>query len=72
MEESGPALSLGQIDRVDEVDWTQLWRIDQFLALGFDVVRASLMADDTQIDLAQARKLVALGCPLETALRILL
>jgi hypothetical protein len=72
MEESGAALSLGQIDRLDEVDWTQLWRIDQFLALGFDVVRALLMAEDTGVDLAQARKLVALGCPLETASRILL
>jgi hypothetical protein len=72
MEESGPVLALGEIDRLDEVDWTQLWRIDQFLALGFDVVRALLMAEDTQIDLAQARRLVALGCPLETASRILL
>jgi hypothetical protein len=47
-------------------------RLDQFLALGFDVLRASLMADDTGIDLTQARKLVALGCPLGTAARILL
>jgi hypothetical protein len=72
MEESGQALSPGELDQVDEVDWTQVWRLDQFLALGFDVLRASLMADDTGIDLAQARKLVALGCPLETASRILL
>jgi hypothetical protein len=72
MEESRPALSLGELDQVDEVDWTQVWRLDQFLALGFDVLRASLMADDTGIDLAQARKLIALGCPLETATRILL
>jgi hypothetical protein len=57
---------------VDEVDWTQVLRLDQFLALGFDVVRASLMADDARVDLAQARKLVGLGCPLETASRILL
>jgi hypothetical protein len=31
-----------------------------------------MMADDTRVDLAQARRLVALGCPLETASRILL
>jgi hypothetical protein len=49
-----------------------VWRHEQLLALGFDVVRASLMADDAGVDLAQARKLVALGCPLETASRILL
>ncbi|MGZ4390533.1 MAG: hypothetical protein ACXVRK_00205 [Gaiellaceae bacterium] len=72
MEESGQALSPGELDQPDEVDWTQVWRLDQFIALGFDAVRASLMADDARIDLAQARKLVALGCPLETASRILL
>ena len=47
-------------------------RAQLFLALGFDVLRASLMADDAGVDLAQARKLVALGCPLDTASRILL
>jgi len=72
MEESEQALSPGELDHADAVDWTQLWRLDQFIGLGFDDVRASLMADDAGIDLAQARKLVALGCPLETASRILL
>jgi len=72
MEESEQALSPSELDQVDEVDWTQIWRLEQFLALGFDVVRASLMADDAEVDLAQARKLVTLGCPLETASRILL
>ena len=72
MEESEQTLSPGELDQADEVDWTQVWRFDQFLTLGFDDVRASLMADDARVDLAQARKLIALGCPLETALRILL
>jgi hypothetical protein len=72
MEESEQALSSGELDQAGEVDWTQVWRLDQFLALGFDGVRASEMADDSGVDLAQARKLVALGCPLETASRILL
>jgi hypothetical protein len=30
------------------------------------------MADDARVDLAQPRRLIALGCPLETAARILL
>jgi hypothetical protein len=30
------------------------------------------MADAAQVDLAQARRLITLGCPLETAVRILL
>jgi hypothetical protein len=72
MEESEQALSAGELDQADGVDWTQVWRHDQFIALGFDDVRASVMADDARVDLAQARKLVALGCPLETASRILL
>jgi len=72
MEEPEQALSPAKLDLADEVDWTQVWRLDQFLALGFDVVRASFMANDAGVDLAQARKLVALGCPLETASRILL
>jgi hypothetical protein len=30
------------------------------------------MAEDAGVDLAQARRLVAMGCPLKTASRILL
>ena len=51
---------------------TRVWRLDQFTRLGFDSAGATLMADDAQVDLAQARRLIALGCPLETAVRILL
>jgi hypothetical protein len=72
MEESEQAVSSLELDQADQVDWTQVWRLDQFQALGFDAARAWLMADDARVDLAQARKLVALGCPLETASRILL
>jgi hypothetical protein len=46
--------------------------LTQFAALGFDLARAASMAGDSRIDLAQARRLVASGCPLETASRILL
>jgi hypothetical protein len=51
---------------------TRIWRFDQLVSLGFDSQCAAQMADDTQVDLAQARKLIALGCPLETAARMLL
>ncbi len=47
------------------------WRFDQFLALGFDYATAATMVD-APIDLATARRLIALGCPAETASRILL
>ena len=59
-------------DQSEELRRTRVWRLDQFTGLGFDSAHAALMADDAQIDLAQARRLVGLGCPLETAARILL
>jgi len=55
-----------------ELQRTRVWRLDQFVGLGFDLARAAIMADDPRVELAQARRLVALGCPLETASRILL
>ena len=61
-----------EADLSDEEQRTRVWRLNQFVSLGFDLPRAAIMADDTHVDLAQARKLVALGCPLETASRILL
>jgi hypothetical protein len=72
MEETEQTLSADKLDQSDAAHRTRVWRLDQFIALGFDVPRASVMADDSRVDLAQARKLLALGCPLETASRILL
>ncbi len=46
------------------------WRLDQFLGLGFDLISGALMAN-SPADLGMARRLVALGCPVETAVRIL-
>jgi hypothetical protein len=48
------------------------WRFDQLTGLGFDATEAALMAEDVCVDLSQARRLVAMGCPTETASRILL
>jgi hypothetical protein len=63
---------LAELDQSEEARRTRGWRLDQFVALGFDFARAAIMADDSRIDLAQARRLLAAGCPLETASRILL
>jgi hypothetical protein len=56
----------------EELDRTRDWRFDQLTALGFDTVQAALMADSSFVELAQARRLVAMGCPLDTAFLILL
>jgi len=54
-----------------EEDLVARWRLEQFSLLGFDVVDGVLLAN-SDADLHRARKLVADGCPLSTAKRILL
>src|SRR6266571_8685576 len=57
-------------ERADELN-VRHWRPDQFIGLGFDRLRAKATAESA-VDLAQARRLVALGCPPESASRILI
>jgi len=61
-----------ETEQYERLHQTRIWRLEQLCDLGFDSARAARMADDTQVDLAQARRLIALGCPIETAARILL
>lgn len=72
MEETEQIASTAELEGSAETLAIRAWRLTQFGELGFDGVRAEMMADDVRIDLAQARRLVVLGCPLETAARILL
>ncbi len=72
VDETEPIPVLAELDQSDEARRTRVWRLDQFVGLGFDLARATIMADDSRIDLAQARRLIASGCPLKTASRILL
>jgi len=50
-------------EQSEQLRRTRVWRFDQLTGLGFDSARAALMADDSRVDLAQARNLIALGCP---------
>jgi hypothetical protein len=61
-EESGP----------DPVAKVLGWRIEQLLAAGFDSDAAFVLALDRDVDLHEATKLVARGCPPATAVRILI
>jgi hypothetical protein len=47
------------------------WRRSQFIALGFTPTEASLLTK-APVDLGEMRRLVASGCPLEIARRIVL
>jgi hypothetical protein len=47
------------------------WRRDQFYDLGFPLADARALAA-APVDLGDTRRLIAAGCPVRTALRILL
>jgi hypothetical protein len=72
MGEAQELLLPDELEPSDELCRTLAWRFDQLTTLGFDPFEATLMAEDARVDLGQARRLLAMGCPLETASRILL
>lgn len=55
----------------DEEIAVLLWRYEQLVAHGYDPDDATVMAENTSIDLELARRLVALGCPIALATQIL-
>ena len=72
MEEAALIESQAEFDNESvEEHRVRRWRLDQFIAMGFAHALAATMTA-SPVDLAAARKLVAAGCPLETAARILL
>ena len=72
MEETDQLSFPEELEPSEESSPTREWRLNQFTGLGFETVQAAIMADEPLVDLALARRLVAMGCPLETACRILL
>ncbi len=48
------------------------WRLDELLRAGYDVGTALALAATTDVDLHAAARLLARGCPVELAGRILL
>jgi hypothetical protein len=57
-------------DTAVEPQRVRRWRREQFHELGFTLSEAYLLAD-TLVDLGDARRLIAAGCPRTTAARIL-
>lgn len=49
-------------DRIT-VDERALWRADVAEGLGFDPLRAAVLAGDPLVDVCSARELVRRGCP---------
>jgi hypothetical protein len=58
--------------RPEVPDLVQKWRLEQLEAAGYPQHHAVLISQRADIDLHAAVRLLDAGCPLETALRILL
>jgi hypothetical protein len=48
------------------------WRAETLVRVGYDAESAAELAGRTDVDLHRAIELIEAGCPVETALRILL
>jgi len=51
---------------------TAAWRTETLLRAGYDAEQAGVLAERGEIDLHLACRMLAQGCPVATALRILL
>lgn len=60
-----------EVEAFGETDKVYLWRYDQAVAAGYEVRQAMRIAEDAEIDLEVARKLVRLGCPPSLAFQII-
>ena len=64
--------ALLQRRRESEGRCVSLWRFEQLLRAGYDRRAASAIARRRDVDLHLAVELAGVGCPVDTALRILL
>ena len=58
--------------RVPRIDAVRLWRMDQLVRAGYPDREAFLISGVPDVDLHLAIRIREQGCPVETALRILL
>jgi len=61
-----------QVRRVPEEPCVALWRFEQLLQAGYPRRAASRLAKRSDVDLHLATDLLRRGCPVQTALRIML
>lgn len=55
-----------------EIELVEMWRLETLHRAGYDVEAASVLAASHEVDLHLAVALLERGCPVETALQILL
>jgi hypothetical protein len=67
---------MGEVEERIDVDAEERmivrrWRFEQFIELGFTEADSATLAE-THVDLSLVRRMMAAGCPVEIASRILL
>jgi hypothetical protein len=65
---------MGEADERTEAEERMIvrrWRFEQFIELGFTETDSATLAE-AHVDLSLARRMMAAGCPVEIASRILL
>ncbi|MFN8222024.1 MAG: hypothetical protein U0R50_02100 [Gaiellales bacterium] len=55
-----------------EIELVEQWRLETLQRAGYDLESASVLAASHEVDLHRAVELLERGCPLTTALQILL
>ena len=55
-----------------EIERVERWRVEELMRAGYDLLAAGQIALRSDIDLRQAIGLLAQGCPVDLAVRILL
>jgi hypothetical protein len=58
-------------DRITESDPIRQWRLREFVRAGYPSFDALVLSRRVDVDLHEAIALLAAGCPIATALRIL-
>ncbi len=67
-------MTAAQFELIDESEAEAIlrWRFEALVRSGYDIGSALVLASHVEVDLHQATGLADRGCPVDTALRILL
>jgi hypothetical protein len=60
------------VDRAEEAERVRLWRLEELQRAGYERRMARSLAERSYVDLHLATGLLRKGCPVDTALKILI
>jgi hypothetical protein len=67
-------VTAAQFEQLDDTEAVEVlrWRFDVLIRVGFELEQAAVLAANVEVDLHTAEDLLRRGCPVATAMRILL